>query len=814
MRVSFNWLRDYVDIDLSPEELAERLTLQGLAVDEVIRLGAGINGVVVGKVLEVTPHPNADRLRVCLVDVGAAGNGVGKPVAENVRQIVCGAPNVAAGQTVPVALPGAVLPGGLRIEERPLRGVRSQGMICSAQELDLAEESAGIMVLPDDWPAGVDFQAAAGLDDAILVLDLTPNYAMHCQSMLGVAREVAALLDRPVRLPEFRLAEADEPASAAVSVEIQAPDLCSRYIARVIRGVRVGPSPEWLRKRLEAAGMRSVNNVVDVTNYVMLETGQPLHAFDYAKIRGRRIVVRRAGDGERLITLDGAERELAGEDLVIADEEGAVAVAGVMGGLDSEVGADTVDIMLESAHFDNLAVRRTARRLGLHSEASGRFEKGVDPNGCLFAADRAAALIRELAGGTVLAGAVDVYPAPALPRRISLRPDRVNALLGTRLDEAEMTAILRRLGLEVAAGQGCLAVTVPTRRPDIEGEADLAEEIARIYGYNRIPVTFPRSPVEPAPAGVERGLLEAAREVCLGAGLNEVLTFSFMSPEAWDRMSLPADDPLRRAVTVANPLSEDQRVMRTSLLPLLLDAVAANVRHRTTDVAIFEIGRVYRPKRLPMDELPEERLMLGIAMTGNLEPPTWRAPARPADFFVLKGLVEALLERLGVAGAAFVPGQPPSFHPGRAASLIVDGRAVGVVGEAHPSVQAAYDLPGRVYLAELDLTEIIAFASPWRPYRPLPRYPAADRDLAFALPIDIPAGRVAEVIRHSAGDLLSDLRLFDVYQGEQVEPGWRSLAYALTYQAPDRTLTDAEVESVHNRVRQALQNELGARLRS
>lgn len=569
--------------------------------------------------------------------------------------------------------------------------------------------------------------------------------------------------------------------------------------------------------------MRSINNLVDVTNYVMLETGQPLHAFDFDKIRGRRIIVRRARDGESLTTLDGAERRLTGEDLVIADDAGAVAIAGVMGGMDCEVSPETVNVLLESAHFDHLAVRRTARRLGLRSEAAARFEKGTDPDGCLFAAGRAAALMRELSGGTVLAGAVDVCPRPVAPRRIRLRPERVNALLGTGLSSEAIAALLRRLGLDVAgaeAGAGWreggdhLLVTVPTRRPDIEGEADLAEEVARMYGYNRIPTTFPRSPVAPHPPGPERSLVESVREVCLATGLNEVVTFSFHSPAAWDRLGLPPDDPRRLAIPLANPLSEEQGVMRTCLMPLLLDVVAANVRHRLADVAVFEVGRVYRPERLPLQDLPEERLSLGIVLAGDLAPATWQGAARPADFFALKGLVETVCDRLGLPGSEYAGGEVPAFHPGRAARLRLDGREVGILGEIHPAVQAVYELPGRVYVAELDLTALLGLARPARIFRPLPRFPAVDRDLAFALPADVPAGRVEAIIRRNAGPLLADLRLFDVYQGAPVPDGWRSLAYALAYQAPDRTLTDDEVEAVHDGIRRALRDELGATLRS
>ncbi len=819
MRVPYRWLKEYVDVGLGPEELAAALTGQGLAVEAVERRGAAFRGVVTGRVLEVAPHPNADRLKVCLVDTGGA-----EP-----RQIVCGAPNVAAGQTVPVALPGAELPGGVRIGRARLRGVESDGMICSARELGLPDptEGAGIMVLPGEHPPGRDLGEALGLDEAVLVLDLTPNYATHCQSLLGVAREVAALTGGAVRVPEVRVVEAPPAAAELVEVAIEDPDLCPRYVARVIEGVRVGPSPEWLQRRLEAAGMRPINNVVDVTNYVMLETGQPLHAFDLARLRApagaaaggrKRIVVRRARPGERLLTLDGVERGLAAEDLVIADGVGPVALAGVMGGADSEIRAETTAVLLESAAFHNLTVRRTARRLGIASEAAARFEKWVDPEGCRAAADRACALLAELAGGVVLEGAVDVYPRPAAPRLVRARPARINALLGTDLPAEEMAGIFRRLGFEVRpeAADGEMTVVIPTRRPDIEGEHDLAEEVARLYGYDRVPVTLPRSPAAPAPLARARRLAEEVRRLCLAAGLHEVMTYSFHDPALFDRLGLPAGDGRRRAIPLANPLTADQGVLRTSLLPLLLEVAATNVRRRQEDVAIFEVGRVYLARSLPLAELPEERLALAALATGRVRPNGWWGTGEEADFFYLKGVAEALLERLGVDEVAFRRAQPPGYHPGRTAeiALVGTGEVLGVVGEVHPQVASAWDLPGRVVALELDAERLFELARPVHAYRPLPRYPAVSRDLAVAVRAEVPAERVRQTIVTAAGPLLESVRLFDLYAGPGVPAGWRSLAYSLVYRAADRTLTDAKVEEVHDRVRRALVEELGAELRS
>lgn len=819
MRVPYRWLREYVDVGLAPEELAATLTMQGLAVEAVERGEAAFRGVVTGRVLEVAPHPNADRLKVCLVDVGETAP----------RRIVCGAPNVAAGQTVPVALPGAELPGGVRIGEARLRGVVSEGMICSARELGLPDPTggAGILALDEPWPPGRDVREVLGLDEAVLVLDLTPNYAMHCQSLLGVAREVAALTGGTVRVPCPAVPEEDPPAASLVEVAVEDPDLCPRYVARVVGGLRVGPSPAWLRRRLEAAGMRPINNVVDVTNYVMLETGQPLHAFDLERLRGdgpggagarKRIAVRRARPGETLVTLDGVRRELLPTDLVIADAGGPVALAGVMGGEESEISPATTAILLESAAFHNLTVRRTARRLGIASEAAARFEKWVDPEGCRLAADRACELLRELAGGVVRAGAVDVYPRPPAPRAITARPARINALLGTDLPAEAMADIFRRLGFDVRPGRtpGELTVVVPTRRPDVEGEADLAEEVARVHGYERVPVTLPRSPAAPAVPRRERRLTEEVRQVCLAAGLHEVMTYSFLDPAAFDRLGLPADDPRRRAIPLANPLASDQGVLRTLLLPHLLEVAATNVRRQREDVGIFEIGRVYLAGSLPLRDLPEERLTLGALLLGRVGPGGWWGAAPEADVFHLKGLAETILERLGVEGARFRPAQPPAYHPGRTAEIAVADREapLGVVGELHPAVTEAYDLPGRAVALELDLAGLLERARPVRPYRPLPRFPAVARDLALLVPDGVPAERVRETLVRAAGPLLESARLFDLYTGPGVPPGWRSLAYALVYRAADRTLTDAEVEAAQERVRQALARELGARLRS
>ncbi len=829
--------------------------MAGLAVEAVERIGPGFAGVVVGRVLEVVPHPRADRLRVCRVDVGGTGSGDGRPAGEPLH-IVCGAPNVGPGQLVPVALPGARLPDGTVIGRRPIRGVDSEGMICSARELGRPDPTAGtgIWVLAEaELPAGVapgaELAAALDLEETVLVLDLTPNYATHCQSVLGLAREAAAVLGLPLRDAWAPPRQADEPCAATVRVSLLDPALCPRYVARVVHGVRVGPSPAWLCRRLEAAGMRSINNVVDVTNYVMLERGQPLHAFDRLRLRAAadgaaEIVVRRARRGETLVTLDGVERRLEEGDLVICDAAGPVAVAGVMGGLASEVGEDTTEVLLESAFFAPEAVRRTSRRLGIRSEAALRFERWVDPRGCAAACARAAALIQELAGGEVLAGEVDALDALPEPAVIPFSPEAVARFVGVPLSPGEVAGYLGRLGFTVTAPDGGWLARAPSWRPDVARWQDLAEEVARLYGYERIPARLPASPVEGARPDRRRELARLARTVCLEAGYSEAVTFSFHGEDLFDRLGLPADDPRRRAVRLANPLGADQAVLRTMLLPGLLQAAGLNARRQRRDVALFEVGRVYGAASVermaaatdhppPLTAIPEEPWRLAAVAAGEFPSRHWSRPARQADLFDLKGLLEEVAARLGLfggvaeeagaapgtAGLSFVPAREPGFHPGRCARVLLrrragDEREVGVLGELHPRVAAAFEVPPRCCALELDLEAVLAEAEPLRAYRPLPRFPAADRDLAVLVREEVPADRVAEVIRRAGRPYLEELRLFDLYQGEPVPAGWRSLAYRLVYRAPDRTLTDAEVQDAHGRVRAALRAELEAALRS
>ncbi|MGI9861854.1 phenylalanine--tRNA ligase subunit beta [Moorella naiadis] len=808
MRVPYKWLKQYVEVDLPPEELAERLTMAGLAVEGIEDLTPDFQGVVAGKIIAITPHPNSDHLVVCRVDAGAAGREL---------QLVTGAPNVYEGQMVAVALEGARLPGGREIHWATFRGVASAGMLCSAQELGLdvalisPEDREGIITLSPDAPLGEDVSRVLGLKDVVLVLELTPNRA-DCLSILGVAREVAALTGAPLHLPPTTPPEEDPEIAGLVAVEIAAPDLCARYVARLVQGVRIGPSPAWLQACLRAAGMRPINNVVDITNFIMLEMGQPLHAFDYDRLEEHRVIARRAEPGEKMITLDEVDRELDPKMLVIADAAQPVAIAGVMGGRETEVTPATTSILIESAHFDGASIRHTSRRLGLRSEASTRFERGVNLEGAPAAADRAALLMAQLAGGRVARGRLDRYVKQRQPITIELRPERVNYLLGTAIAPAAMKELLERLHLQVQVVElsATLRVAVPACRGDLTSEIDLVEEIARLYGYNQIPATLPGNISAREKQPPSQRWEEAGREAAAAAGLTEVVTYSFIGPRALDQLRLPAGHPWRRTVAIQNPLREEQSLLRPSLLPGLLEVAGRNASRRVLPVAIYEMGRVFIPTAAP---LPDEPLRLGGLVMGTTGR-GWSWPAGAMDFYYLKGIVANILAHLRVAGVSWTAADTyPFLHPGRAAVIQAGQTVLGYLGELHPDVLAAADLPERACVFELDWEAAGDLARRIPRYEPLPRFPAVDRDLAVVVPAATPAATVAGVIRAAGGELLQAATLFDVYQGPPVPEGYKSLAYSLRYQLPDRTLTDTEVNAAQEQIQRALKERLGASLR-
>ena len=796
MRLSLNWLTDFVDLSLSPQALADRLTMAGLEVEAVEAVTPEFSGVVVGKVLKVERHPQADRLQVAEVTTGSL-----------TYRVVCGAPNVAAGFLYPFAPPGAILSGGHRLKAAKLRGVLSEGMLLAEDELGLSADHAGLMEISQDLAVGRDFAEALGLADVVLEVAITANRS-DCLSVLGLAREVAALLDAPLRHPEVNVAAAAAPGLQG-RVTILDPVHCPRYAARLMTGLTVAPSPFWMRRRLQLAGLRAINNLVDVTNYVLLEFGQPLHAFDFQRLRGGEIVVRLPKSGEgSFTTLDGVERDLAPETLLICDAQGPVALAGVMGGLDSEVTASTTQVLLESAYFNPRTIRRTAKRLGLSTEASYRFERGVDPDGVIHALERATQLMCEVGRGQVAAKRLDEYPAPIQHPRLNLRVSRANQVLGTDLSPEQMLHLLRRLHLPALALDGeNLVLQVPPFRGDLEREVDLIEEIARLAGYDAIPVTLPRGVVATPRPGPEVRLLAAARQLLEGLGFFEVITYAFQP----DRLGslLTADEAAPAALRLANPLSEEQAMMRTSLLPGLLDTLRRNTLKQALDVRLFEISKVFLPRA--GEDLPQEEHRLTGLMYGAREDAAWNTTRDPVNFFDLKGLVETLLEGLLIPEVTFTPdGLPEYLRYG--ARVFSGSRELGVLGELRPDIAERLDLEGDIFGFNLKFAALCQAAIPPR-FTPLPRYPAVYRDIALVLAESVPAARVTEALYSYGRPWLVEAVLFDVYVGDPVPAGKRSLAFRLSYRDPERTLTDDLVNSHHQALVAALEKDLGAELR-
>ncbi|MBI5067445.1 MAG: phenylalanine--tRNA ligase subunit beta [Deltaproteobacteria bacterium] len=807
MRISLQWLSEYVELaGVSAEELARRLTAVGLEVEGLTRLGQGLEGVVAARILTSERHPNAEKLSVTTVDRG----GGAPPL-----QVVCGARNYAVGDVVPLATVGSVLPGGQKIEKAKLRGVESSGMLCSARELGTDADASGLLILPGNVAPGTPIARALGLDDVLLEVNVTPNRP-DCLSHIGVAREVAALLGREVRHPASRLAEAGAPAASLARVRIDAPERCARYAARVVEGVRIGPSPGWLARRLEACGVRSISNVVDATNYALLELGHPLHAFDLDKVAGAEIVVRTARPGEKLTTLDAKVRDLDPEDLLICDRDRGSALAGVMGGGDSEISAGTTRVLLESAWFAPAGIRRTSRRHGLKTEASYRFERGADQGMVVPALDRCAALIAELAGGTVRPGVVDAHPRPHQALEVRLRWSRPAALLGSPVPQVEARRILGGLGFaERAADAEGARFAVPSWRVDVSIEEDLVEELVRTQGYDRIPETLPAiaaaTPLEPA----EARTLARLREALEGAGFSEAVNFSFVSepdlaPLRYDLEGRKVDGPA--AIPLKNPISTDLGVMRTSLVPSLLRNAARNRAQRVDDVRLYEIARVYHP-RAPGgagDEPSAEGLRVAGVMAGRRAPPGWAVGGEAVDFYDAKAAVEALLEAAGVTGARWQSPGAGWLHPRHSARIsAADGSVLGTVGELHPRVAAAFELPRGLLSFELSCEALARSGSLTPQHRAIPPFPAVLRDLALVVEEGIQAEAVLAAIR--AEGLVEEAALFDVYRGAPLPAGRKSLAVAIRYRAPDRTLTDPEADAAHGRIVERLRSDPAVR---
>ncbi|BEH10499.1 MULTISPECIES: phenylalanine--tRNA ligase subunit beta [Geobacter] len=801
MIVTYNWLKEFVECDLSTQELGDLLTMLGLEVEGVREVGGGLDQVVVAVVEERRKHPNADKLSLCKVNNG-----------REILDIVCGAQNFTAGDKVALAQIGAVLPGDFKIKRSKIRGEESCGMLCSERELGLSAESEGIMILPSDLPLGVPLFDALGLKDTIFEIGLTPNRA-DCLSVIGVAREIAAKLGKRITYPGHAVVESGEPVTQKATVIVEDPELCPRYTARFISGCSIGPSPAWLVRRLEAVGMRSINNVVDVTNYVLMEYGHPLHAFDADLLENSTIVVRRATDGEVFTTLDGQQRTLTAGDLTIRDGARSVALAGIMGGENSEIRDTTTNILLESAYFNPSAIRRTAKRLGLHTESSHRFERGADVAIVTRALDRAAALLAELAGGTVAAGIIDAYPTPVSHRTIRFRVDRCNALLGVELSADEMKALFHHLEFTtVTVEPGIIDVTVPTFRVDLEREIDLVEEVARLNGYDRIETTMPRARVFSDRPTKHQRMERRCRDLMVGQGFNEVITFSFMAPGALDRMMLGPDDGRRSVVALRNPLVDEQAVMRTTLLPGLLEAASRNLNYRSLDLRLFELRRVYL--RVEGEQLPNEPLVLAGLMTGRRYPEGWTQEKHPLDFYDVKGVVETVLDAFSVSGATYSSdGTDVFYHPGKSCTVRCGDSILGSLGELHPDVQDNFGIDQPVFYFELNFERLLSVARGAAAVVPPSRFPDTFRDIAMLVADETPA---ADIVRCIGGLRIREIEsaaVFDLYKGVHVPEGKKSIAVRVRYRSTEKTLSDDEVSPLHQKVVDSLVAKLGATIR-
>ncbi|AKL94510.1 phenylalanyl-tRNA synthetase beta chain PheT [Clostridium aceticum] len=796
MLVPVKWLRNYVDIDIDIKNLCDRMTMSGSKVETVEKTGMDIEGVVIGKIEEIKNHPNADKLVIVKVDIG-----------EECLQIVTGATNIAVGDYIPVAVDGAKLPGGVKIKKGKLRGEVSQGMLCSQEELAIPksvipeDQKDGIWILKEAYPLGKNLLEVIDLQDEVIEFEITSNRP-DCLSMIGIAREVGATIGTTLKYPDIEVKEIEKSSADQVKVVIEDTEGCKRYVARVIEDVTIEPSPQWMQQRLARAGVRPINNIVDITNYVMLEYGQPLHAFDLDYIEDHTIVVKKGKRGQTFKTLDGTERKVKDYITMICDTKKSLAIAGVMGGEESEVTSKTKTILLESAYFHPEGIRLTSKQLGLRTEASSRFEKGLDPNIASIAADRACQLIEELKAGKVLKGAVDVYPEKHQSQQQSIRPHRINALLGTALTNGEMREILQKLEIDVKDQGDTLEVIAPTYRIDLNQEADFVEEIGRIYGYDRITATMARGNI--VVGGKTRGQIieDITKEALNAMGLNEILTYSFVSPKGADKIRVGQDSIKRNFIHLLNPLGDETSVMRTTLLPNLLEVAARNFNRKVENFRAFELGRIFLPKLDTSDPLPYEVMNLVLGMYGE------------EDFFTLKGVVNTLLERLGIKNYEYVVEKHhPSFHPGRCGNIVYSDYTIGTLGEIHPEVMENYGIHKKCYCAELDFTQLLKLTRLDKLYQPLPKYPSITRDFAVVVKETTLVKEIEDIITAEGGKILESYSLFDVYRGNQINEGYKSVAYTLTYRHKDRTLKEEEVNKVQERILEVIKEVLGGVLR-
>ena len=805
MNTSLSWIKTYVpDLDVTAQEYTDAMTLTGTKVEGFTELDADLDKIVIGQIDKIEKHPDADKLIICQVNIGT----------ESV-QIVTGAPNVKEGDKVPVVLDGGrvagghdgkMTPGGIKIKKGKLRGVESFGMVCSIEELGSTREmypeapEYGIYIFPEDAVVGESAVKALGLDDVVFEYEITSN-RVDCYGVLGIAREAAATFQKKFCPPVVEVKENDEKASDYVKVTVEDPELCPRYCARVVKNVKIGPSPKWMQRCLASNGIRPINNLVDITNYVMEEFGQPMHAYDLDTIANQEIVVRRAGKDEKFVTLDGQERIMDENVLMICDGEKAVGIAGIMGGENSMITDDVKTVLFEAACFDGTSIRLSSKRIGLRTDASGKFEKGLDPNNAQAAIDRACQLIEELGAGEVVGGAVDVYPNPVKQIRLPLEVDKMNALLGTNVSKEEVLEYFGRidLGYDEATNE----VIVPSFRQDLHRMADLAEEVARFYGYDNIPVTLPNGESTAGKKPFKIRVEDVCRNVAEQNGFCGGMTYSFESPKVFDKLLLAEDAKERQAIEISNPLGEDFSIMRTVSLNGMLTSLSTNLAHRNKNVRLYEFGNIYIPKSLPLTELPDERMQMTLGMYGE------------CDFFTLKGVVEDMLDSLGLGGRSeYAPtGEHPFLHPGRAADVTIDGEKIAYIGQIHPEVMDNYNMKGEVYVAVIDMPTLVPKATFDRKYEGVAKFPAMKRDLSMVMKKDIFVGQLEKIFKDKGGKLLESYELFDVYEGDQIEKGYKSVAYSLTFRAKDRTLEDAEVSKIVEKILDELKK-LGVELRA
>ena len=805
MNTSLSWIKTYVpDLDVTAQEYTDAMTLTGTKVEGFTELDANLDKIVIGQIDKIEKHPDADKLIICQVNIGT----------ESV-QIVTGAPNVKEGDKVPVVLDGGrvagghdgkMTPGGIKIKKGKLRGVESFGMMCSIEELGSTREmypeapEYGIYIFPEDAVVGESAVKALGLDDVVFEYEITSN-RVDCYGVLGIAREAAATFQKKFCPPIVEVKENDEKASDYVKVTVEDPELCPRYCARVVKNVKIGPSPKWMQRCLASNGIRPINNLVDITNYVMEEFGQPMHAYDLDTIANQEIVVRRAGKDEKFVTLDGQERIMDENVLMICDGEKAVGIAGIMGGENSMITDDVKTVLFEAACFDGTSIRLSSKRIGLRTDASGKFEKGLDPNNAQAAIDRACQLMEELGAGEVVGGMVDVCSETREPSRVKFEPEKINKLLGTSLTKEEMIDYLGRV--ELAYDEKTDEIVAPTFRQDIHCNADVAEEVARFYGYDKIPMTLPTGEATTGKLPFKLRIQEVARDIAEYCGFSEGMSYSFESPKVFDKLCIPEDSDLRKVITISNPLGEDYSIMRTSTLNGMLASLSTNYNRRNKDVRLYELGNIYLPKSLPVTELPDERTMFTLGMYGK------------GDFFDMKGVCEEFFEKIGMKKkVTYDPNSgKPFLHPGRQANMIYEGKVVGYLGEVHPAVADNYSIGEKAYIAVIDILDVLEFAGFNHKYTGIAKYPAVTRDLSLVVPHAVLAGQIEEIFDQRGGNILESYQLFDIYEGAQIEKGFKSMAYSLVFRAHDKTLGENEISAAMKKIMNGL-NGLGIELRS